>query len=97
MPFLDVGARDARILRAAKNVLTAYTFHPLDGPPGLCRVELKGGTRPWVVTVDPTWAVGPRCTCPDSTKNPTGGFCKHIIGVLLRDDALRCQLLELFL
>jgi hypothetical protein len=100
MPAVDVGARDARVLRAAKDVLARYTFHPLPpAEPGerLVRLEVHGGARPYTVTVDPDWRTPARCTCPDHARASNGGFCKHVIGALLRDEALRCQLLELFL
>lgn len=100
MPAVDVGARDARVLRAAKDVLSTYTFHalpPTEPSTRALRVEVRGGSRPYVVTVDPEWGSPARCTCPDHARASNGGFCKHVIGVLLRDDALRCQLLELFL
>jgi hypothetical protein len=97
MPPVDVATRDARVLRAAKTVLANYTFHPLADVGSHRCVEVRGGSRPYVVTVDPAWGEGPRCTCPDHARAAVGGFCKHVIGVLLRDDTLRCQLLELFL
>ncbi len=100
MPAVDVGARDARVLRAAKDVLATYTFDslpPLEPGARALRFEVRGGSRPYVVTVDPEWGAPPRCTCPDHARSSNGGYCKHVIGVLLRDDALRCQLLELFL
>lgn len=97
MPSSNVATRDARVLRATKTVLASYSFEPLAGDGPLRRIEVSGGTRPYLVTVDPQWGVGPQCTCPDHARSTTGGFCKHVIGVLLRDDALRCQLLELFL
>ncbi len=100
MPPNDIGARDVRVLRAAKDVLSRYSFHLLPTPehgPHLCAIEVRGGSRPYVVTVDPAWGAPARCTCPDHARASNGGYCKHVIGVLLRDDALRCQLLELFL
>jgi hypothetical protein len=100
VPVTDLGARDVRVLRAARDVLASYTFHPLPptGPADhRVRVEVRGGGRPYEVAVDPAWGDDPRCTCADHARAANGGFCKHVIGVLLRDDALRCQLLELFL
>jgi hypothetical protein len=100
MPALDLGARDVRVLRAARDILASYTFHPLpltSHERNVVRVEVRGGTRPYTVTVHCEWGEPPRCTCPDHVRGSNGGYCKHVIGVLLSDDALRCQLLELFL
>ncbi len=92
----SVVARDARILRAARDVLKTYTFHPQPAAPdGRVPYDVRGGTSPYVVHVHPAWAASPACSCPDHQRRE--GYCKHIIGVLLQDSALRCQLLELFL
>ena len=89
---VNTAARDARILRAAREVLREYTL--TRSAPDTVRV--KGGTRPYRVTVDPLWVRTPTCTCPDHAR-PGGPWCKHIIAALLQEDGLRCQLLELFL
>ncbi len=92
----SVHARDVRILRAAREVLRTYTFHArAPEPDGRVPHDVRGGTQPYVVHVHPTWGASPSCSCPDHQRR--GGFCKHVIGVLLQAPALRCQLLELFL
>lgn len=96
----NVAGRDARVLRAAQDVLKKYTFTPSDAsdlPASRRRYTVTGGDRPYVVVVDVEWSADPACTCPDHLRKSNGAFCKHVIGALLRDDALRCQLLELFL
>ena len=95
-PRLSAG-RDVRILRAAHELLGHYDFHPLSAEGPLRRIEVRGGSAPWVVTVHDAWGDAPRCTCPDAAHIGGGGYCKHVIAVLLRDDVVRCQLLELFL
>ena len=96
-PPAPSAGRDIRILRAAREVLAHYDFHPLSTEGPLRRIEVRGGTAPWVVTVHDTWGEEPRCTCPDAARHGGRGYCKHIIALLLRDDVVRCQLLELFL
>ncbi len=63
--------------------------------PNLRVFNVVGGGAPYIVSVDVDWQQVPTCTCPDHRRS--GGFCKHVIGVLLKTDELRCQLLELFL
>ena len=93
MSTLSVYHRDNRILRGARTVSQQYQFTSLkDG-----RVRVTGGTQPYEVTALPDWSAAPTCTCPDHLRKETRGYCKHIIAVLLREPALHCQLLELFL
>jgi hypothetical protein len=98
MASMNVAARDVRVLRAARDVLTKYriTRRSVAGAdPNLRVFNVEGGGAPYIVSVDVDWQQAPTCTCPDHRRS--GGFCKHAIGVLLKDDELRCQLLELFL
>ena len=94
-------ARDRRFLKAAAEVLKKYQIRRRSaGADRLARFDVTGGQAPYVVTVDPDWELGPTCTCPDAQdlgKTLNAGYCKHVIGVLLQQDGLRCQLLELFL
>ena len=93
MPNIDIRGRDARILRAAHDVARNYTLVRAETPGGL-RVEVRGGTAPYVVNLAADWSEAPRCTCPDGVAR---GYCKHVIAVLLAEPAYACQLLELFL
>lgn len=93
MTTYTIGDRDRRILRAATSVLDRYQFTPVDA----LRMRLTGGSQPYEVTVHPDWSARPACTCPDHQGSAVTGYCKHIIAVLMRDPALHCQLLELFL
>ena len=89
--------RDARILRAAREVLGKYTLVPMPtAEVGISRFAVRGGSEPYEVTVDPNWIALPSCTCPDAERRGDS-WCKHVIGVMLQEPALRCQLLDLFL
>lgn len=95
-------ARDARFLRAAQEVLKNYNILGTGKPgrDGLLEFEVTGGSAPYLVKAHPGWEQPPTCTCPDAERRArehNAGYCKHIIAVLLGEDALRCQLLELFL
>jgi len=50
-PPVPSAGRDIRILRAAREVLAHYDFHTLSAEGPLRRIEVRGGTAPWVVTV----------------------------------------------
>ncbi|MBU1410792.1 SWIM zinc finger domain-containing protein [Myxococcota bacterium] len=93
--------RESRMLRAIRDVLKKYTIEEDAVGSGAERVfKLNGGQSPYTVRVRRDWAAAPTCTCPDHYKRAaaqTGGYCKHIIAVLLSHDELRCQLLDLFL
>ena len=93
MTSYSFGDRDRRMMRAATSVLERYQFTQVD--PLVTRVN--GGSQPYDVTVHPDWSARPACSCPDHQGRRTEGYCKHIIAVLMRDPALHCQLLELFL
>lgn len=93
VPDIPVLQRDARLMRAARVVLQEYRFEPLG--PG--RLRVTGPHSRYEVDISPDWSAPPRCSCPDNRRDTTAGYCKHVIAAMLRDDALRCQLLELFL
>ena len=97
MPTVSKNGRDSRIFRAAREVLLHYTLTPSSSEGEVRRIEVRGGTQAWVVTVHDAWRDPPHCTCPDASRDDSGGYCKHVIAVLLRDDVVRCQLLEVFL
>ena len=99
-PTIDISARDARFFRAAKDVLKRYKIEQVD-PEGehLC-FEVVGGSNPYLVKVQPEWKRAPSCTCPDAAfraNRQAGGYCKHIIAVLLSNEDLQYQLLDVFL
>ena len=97
----NLKARDDRFFRAAESVLKNYRItrrHGLED--GFVVFDITGGTRNYVVKVHPEWRANPQCSCPDAeqrAKENTRGYCKHIIGVLLKNEEFRCQLLEAFL
>jgi hypothetical protein len=93
MASVPLAQRDARLLRAARDVLQRYRFVELG--PGQLRVE--GGSRDYVLQLSLDGSEAPRCSCPDNRRTEIGGFCKHAIAGLLREPSLRYQLLELFL
>jgi len=93
--------RESRMLRAIRDVQKKYTITEVAGADRSRReFRLTGGQQPYTVRVWEGWEQAPTCTCPDHYQRAaaqTGGYCKHIIAVLLSHDELRCQLLELFL
>lgn len=98
---VEVYARDMRMIRAARDVSTRYS---ISRQPGLTNskawFDIRGGLKPYIVGIHPDWKERPTCTCPDAEKRAltrNGGFCKHIIAVLLKEQEFKCQLLELFL
>jgi hypothetical protein len=93
MPAIPLAQRDARLLRAAQDVLHRYHFVALG--PGQLRVE--GGARAYDVQIGLDGEAAPRCSCPDNQRPEVGGFCKHTIAVLIREPSQHWQLLELFL
>lgn len=92
----DLLQRDARIVRAAYEVLQNYRFER-ENHEGAVQVSVFGGTLPWVVEASLTWEYSPRCCCPDGGRGANFGYCKHVIAVLMREPDLRPQLLDLFL
>ncbi len=98
---MRIELRDARLLRAVRNVVRNYDLVP-EAPTaeGLDTVHVSGGQRSYVVHVDPEWRRSPRCSCPDAErmKDDTGAtFCKHTIAVLLTTPDHRHQLIDLLL
>lgn len=99
---VDREARDRRMLRAARQVLKAYSLEraPIDpDSPQLARVAVVMKRRSYEVVLHTDWSAPPTCSCPDATHGAaaTGGFCKHSIAACLRWDDLRCQLLDLLI
>ncbi len=93
--------RESRMLRAIRDVQKKYTITETTGVDQFEReFKLTGGQSPYKVRVWEGWELAPTCTCPDHYQRAaasTGGYCKHIIAVLLSNEKLRCQLLDLFL
>jgi len=99
---IELVARELRFLRAAQEVLKRYRITRPESPmaDGALLFEVAGGQEPYYVRVHPQWAHPPTCTCPDASRLAllrNGGYCKHIIAILLREQELRGQLLELLL
>jgi len=96
---IDVQARDQRFLRAAQEVLDHYRIERGGTVDGVAHFELHGGSQPYTVRVHADWSAPPVCSCPDATHRAdvTGGFCKHVIAVLLKHEDLRYQLLDVML
>jgi len=98
---IEVYARDMRMIRAARDVSQKYkiTRQPAQKE-GRVWFDINGGQKPYLVGIRPDWKERPSCTCPDAQQRAlkqNGGFCKHIIAVLLNEKEFKCQLLELFL
>ena len=99
--------RETRISRAFREVVPHYTIEAAAGTrsaagKAVFHVRGKpGGAKAgsdYTVSLARDWAAEPGCTCPDSARRASvGGYCKHVIAVLLTHEEFRCQLLELFL
>jgi predicted nucleic acid-binding Zn finger protein len=101
--------RESRVLRAIRDVLKKYQIAEqvrvgsdgqATGLDGERVFQLTGGQHPYTVRVYENWNLAPSCTCPDHYQRAaaqTGGYCKHIIAVMLSCEELRCQVLDLFL
>jgi|GEM_PF-1170149 len=107
--IMELEARDARIFRAVRDVVKGYAIGPADnacpeqgrGAEGLLAFAVtKPGHGPYTVKLDPAWRLGPQCSCPDWLRvrdGERGGFCKHVVAVLLTSDEHRHQLVDLLL
>lgn len=102
----DAYNRETRISRAYREVIPHYSIERQKaGPEGknqaVFRVRAKKpgkASSDYTVTLSSDWSTEPACTCPDTkTRLVLGGYCKHVIAVLLTQKDLSCQLLELFL
>jgi hypothetical protein len=95
---LNRHALDQRRQRAVDQVLGHYRLDRQEDGERIV-FTLEGGDRTYRVIARPDWAVPPRCDCPDATRRADlhGGFCKHVIAVLLRWPDLRGQLLDALL
>ena len=98
----DPRHRDLRIVRAGREVLGAYLItETLQGEELRCfSVVRDDKSAAYDVIARRDWAGPPSCSCPDAqdiTVRRNGGYCKHVIAVLLKTRDLRHQLLDLFL
>ncbi len=98
---IAIEVRGMRFLRAVREVLASYQIvRGTAGKRGGIPFDVRGGTEPYSVMVQPDWSAPPTCTCPDAhrgAKRHNDGYCKHIVAILLTNEDLRGQLLELFL
>ena len=83
-------------LCSAQRIATQYTFVREMAGGKTWRFRVTGGSAPYTVVVDPGWGEVPRCTCPYASHGDSW-WCKHALAVLLREDELRCQLLDILL
>lgn len=99
---IELYARDLRMVRGANDVLKNYRIErdPENKSAAEVVFIVSGGQKPYRVSIDPDWQRTPACTCPDSEQRArelNGGYCKHIIAVLLKENEFRCQLLDIIL
>lgn len=99
---MELDARDARIFRAVRDVVKGYAIRPaeLAAEGWLAFTVTKPGHGPYMVKLDPAWRHGPQCSCPDWLRvreEDKGGFCKHVVAVLLQSEEHRHQLVDLLL
>ena len=99
---VDIRPGETKALRAAREVLRRGRIDVLgDAPDGIKRfcVTDRGGKME-TVTADPAWAKKATCTCMQqyvNTQFKGTDLCPHIVAVLVREEDLRCQLLEVLL
>lgn len=95
--------RDARILRAVRDVVRTYalTEETDDDEDGRRTFRLARRGAAYTVRVDPRWGRPPECDCPDAQRRFAGTgepvFCEHVVATLVQRDELRHQLIDLFL
>ena len=95
--------RDARIMRAVRDVVRTYTLtEETNGEAdGRRTFRLARGRVAYTIRIDPGWGVHPACDCPDAQRRTAQTdapvFCKHVVATLLQRDELRHQLIDLFL
>jgi SWIM zinc finger len=98
---MNANLRDARLLRAVRDVMKRYSFSRTTSAEGeIIEVEVSRRGASYTVAIDPTWRRPPSCTCPDADRirDASGAtFCKHAIAALLSDDEHRHQLIDLLL
>ena len=89
---IQAGGRDARFFRAADDVLKNYDIVWNRRGKAFLKARVSGGTREYEVAIPRDGMERPTCTCPDSKKRAkqvSGGFCKHIIAVLMKSGESR--------
>ena len=97
--------RDPRFLKAVQDVGLNYKILKIvdDGIHMKFHVSRKTDVSyrqrdPYLVSIRIDWSENPSCTCPDSMHRlSVKGFCKHVIGVMMGEPALKHQLIDLFL
>ena len=98
---MNANLRDARLLRAVRDVMKRYSFSRGASARGeIVEVEVSRRGASYTVEIDPSWRRPPSCTCPDADRirDASGAtFCKHAIAALLSDDKHRHQLIDLLL
>jgi hypothetical protein len=88
-----------RLQRARFEVIPRYGLIRADGPDGVATVAVQNSVAVYQVVVHPDGAGPPRCSCPDAEHRTElhGGFCKHVLAVLLSYPDLRAQALPAIL
>lgn len=99
---VDIRPGETKALRAAREVLRRGHIEAQkpapDGVKKFCVTD-RGGKME-TVTADPAWVKRPTCTCMQQyVNNQFKGtdLCPHIVAVLVREEDLRCQLLDVLL
>ena len=100
---LDMRPGETQVLRAAREVLRRGRIEAVDpGQKGVkgFRVIEKGSQAVETVRADPLWVKRPTCSCMAQFMNDQyrgHELCRHIVAVLVKEEDLRCQLLDLLL
>jgi hypothetical protein len=91
---IDLAARDARLMRGARDVLKKYGLQRTDHE-GRVDIAVTRGRSAWTVRAWIDWSMPPVCDCPDAVSTRENTVCKHVVACCLGFDDLRCQLLDI--
>ena len=84
---INPAARDDRFFRAVDQVLRRYELDHQGVEAGCVVFSVQGGHMRYEVRIPLEGPDKPTCTCPDAKSHAqrlAGGYCKHIIGCLMR-------------
>jgi predicted nucleic acid-binding Zn finger protein len=97
----DMQVADTGLLKAARETLRWGKFVRLDhAPDRLIRISIVERSGTSAVSVDREWVQAPACSCHDHWTNVRfgqGPWCRHVVAVMVREEELRCQLIDLLL
>ena len=96
-----IEAVDSKLFDQARETLKRAQFVTRAGDGGgTVEVTVIERSGTWTVTADREWVLEPTCTCHDFWARARWGYgpwCRHVVAVLVRQEELRCQLLDLLM